>query len=350
VTLRADVGRRLGPIDLQVQVEADDGETLAVLGPNGAGKTTLLRTLSGLLPLDRGSIVIDGIAVDEPESGVFVEPARRSVGVVFQEYLLFPHLSVLENVAFGLRSRGVPRKAARARATAWLERVGLADRGGDKPRQLSGGQAQRVALARALAPEPRLLLLDEPLAALDIGTRIELRRDLRAHLASFEGARVLVTHELLDAVALADRIVVLEEGRVAQHGTIPEVAARPRSRYVADLVGVNLLRGQARGAEVSLAGGGMLTVAEPTSGDVYVAVQPNAVAVHRARPEGSPRNVWHGRVHGTDLLGDRVRIHVDGEVPLVAEITPAAVAELGLYDGVDVWTSVKATEVAVYPV
>jgi molybdate transport system ATP-binding protein len=349
VTLRADVGRRLGPIDLQVQLEADDGETLAVLGPNGAGKTTLLRTLSGLLPLDRGTIAIDGVTVDEPRSGVFVEPARRSVGVVFQEYLLFPHLSLLDNVAFGLRSRGVSRRAARAKADAWLARVGLADRGGDKPRQLSGGQAQRVALARALAPEPRLLLLDEPLAALDVGTRIELRRELRTHLASFEGARVLVTHELLDAVALADRIIVLEEGRVAQHGTIAEVADRPRSRYVADLVGVNLLRGHARGEEVSLAGGGALTVAEPASGDVYVAVRPSAVALHRARPEGSPRNVWPGRVDGTDLLGDRVRIHVDGEVPLVAEVTPAAVAELGLHDGVDVWTSVKATEVVVYP-
>jgi molybdate transport system ATP-binding protein len=349
VTLRADVGRRLGPIDLQVQVAVDDRETLAVLGPNGAGKTTLLRALSGLLPLDRGTIVIDGVTVDEPGAGVFVEPSRRSVGVVFQEYLLFPHLSVLENVAFGLRSRGVPRKVARARATAWLGRVGLADRAGDKPRQLSGGQGQRVALARALAPEPRLLLLDEPLAALDIGTRIELRRDLRAHLASFEGARVLVTHELLDAVALADRIVVLEEGRVAQQGTISEVAARPRSRYVADLVGVNLLRGQARGHEVALTGGGVLTVAEPADGDVYVAVQPNAVAVHRARPEGSPRNVWQGRVDGTDLLGDRVRIHVHGEVPLVAEVTPAAVADLGLHDGIDVWTSVKATEAVAYP-
>ncbi len=295
MTLRADVGRRLGPIDLQVQMVVDDGETLAVLGPNGAGKTTLLRTLSGLLPLDRGTIEIDGVTVDEPEAGVFVEPARRSVGVVFQEYLLFPHLSVLENVAFGLRSRGVARKAARARATAWLARVGLADRAGDKPTQLSGGQGQRVALARALAPEPRLLLLDEPLAALDIGTRIELRRDLRAHLASFEGARVLVTHELLDAVALADRIVVLEEGRVAQQGTIPDVAARPRSRYVADLVGVNLLRGQARDDEVALTGGGVLTVAEPASGDVYVAVQPNAVAVHRAATGGQPPQ----RVAGT---------------------------------------------------
>jgi molybdate transport system ATP-binding protein len=230
-----------------------------------------------------------------------------------------------------------------------LARVGLRTQGGDKPRVLSGGQAQRVALARALAPEPRLLLLDEPLAALDIGTRIELRRDLRTHLATFPGARVLVTHELLDAVALADRLVVLENGRVAQEGPIAEVSARPRSRYVADLVGINLLRGHAEGHDVTLDAGGVVVAADATSGDVYVAVHPNAVSLHLRRPEGSPRNVWRGRVHGTDLLGDRVRIHVDGDVPLVAEVTPAAVAELGLFDGTEVFTSVKATELSVYP-
>jgi molybdate transport system ATP-binding protein len=278
-----------------------------------------------------------------------VVPERRSVGVVFQDYLLFPHLSVRENVAFGLRSRGSPRSAARQRADEWLARVGLPDHGGDKPRQLSGGQAQRVALARALAPEPRLLLLDEPLAALDIGIRTELRRDLRTHLASFPGVRILVTHELLDAVALADRIIVLERGRVAQVGPIAEVAARPRSRYVADLVGINLLQGRAEGTQISLDSGGVIVTAEASRGDVYVAVHPNAVSLHLRHPEGSPRNVWRGRVHGTDLLGDRVRIHVDGEVPLVAEVTPAAVAELGLFDGTEVFTSVKATELSVYP-
>ena len=200
---------------------------------------------------------------------------------------------------------------------------------------MSGGQAQRVALARALAPEPRLLLLDEPLAALDIGIRTELRRDLRAPSRVVRRRpRILVTHEPLDAVALADRIVVLEHGRVAQVGPIAEVAARPRSRYVAELVGVNLLRGHADGTETTLDDrrdrGHRRT---PRSGDVYVAVHPHAVAVHRQRPEGSPRNVWSGRIHGTDLLGDRVRVHVDGEAPLVAEVTPAAVAELGLLEG-----------------
>jgi molybdate transport system ATP-binding protein len=350
VTLEAHVALRLGALDLGVEFAVADGETVAVLGPNGAGKTTLLRALAGLTPIDRGRIVIDGTTVDEPDTGTYVAPERRSVGLVFQDYLLFPHLSARENISFGLRARGVSRAEARQRADEWLGRLGLADRASDKPRRLSGGQSQRVALARALAPEPHLLLLDEPLAALDIGTRIELRRELRSQLSSFVGARLLVTHELLDAVALADRIIVLECGHVAQEGTIAEVADRPRSRYVADLVGINLLRGRASGHDVTLDGGGVVVSADPEEGDVYVAVHPSAVALHRHRPEGSARNVWSGRVHGADLLGDRVRIHVDGAVPLVAEVTPAAVADLGLHDGVDVWASVKATELTIYRV
>jgi molybdate transport system ATP-binding protein len=348
--LAADVGVRLGALELDVELEADDGETVAVLGPNGAGKSTLLRALAGLLVLDRGYVALDGVTVDDPATGTFVVPERRNVGVVFQDYLLFPYLTVLENVAFGLRSRGVARAAARRRATEWLRRVGLADRAGEKPTALSGGQQQRVALARALVTDPRLLLLDEPLAALDVGTRTELRRDLRSHLATFPGARVIVTHELLDAVALADRLVVLEHGRVAQAGTVTDVTGRPRSRYVADLVGTNLLHGIACDHEVTLGSGAVVITADPVAGDVYVAIQPHSVSLHRAQPEGSPRNVWRGRVRGADLLGDRVRIHVDGPVPVVAEVTAAAVGELGLHEGVEVWATVKATDLAVYAI
>jgi len=349
VTLPADVGVGLGSLDLRVALDAADGQTIAVLGPNGAGKTTLLRALAGLVPLDAGVVRVDGEVMDDPAARAFVVPERRSVGVVFQDYLLFPHLSALDNVAFGLRSRGVTRAEARRRAHDWLARVGLDDRAAVKPSVLSGGQQQRVALARALVTEPRLLLLDEPLAALDAGTRAVLRRELRTHLATVGGARVLVTHDLLDAVALADRLVVLEHGRVAQTGTVQEVAQRPRSRYVADLVGVNLLPGKAAGVEVTLDGGGRVVTGDPVAGDVYVAIQPHSVSVHRARPEGSPRNVWGGRVKGIDLLGDRVRIHIDGEVAIVAEVTPAALADLGLHDDSELWASVKATEVDVYP-
>ncbi|MET0421996.1 MAG: ABC transporter ATP-binding protein [Acidimicrobiia bacterium] len=349
MSLDAHVVVRLGDFDLDVDLRVADGETVAVLGPNGAGKTTLLRALAGLVPLDAGCISIDDDVVDDPCARTYVVPERRSVGVVFQQYLLFPHLNVLENVAFGLRSRRVGRSEARRRAREWLDRVSLADRARAKPGELSGGQQQRVALARAMVAAPRLLLLDEPLAALDVGTRTELRRDLRSRLLEFPGARVLVTHELLDAVALADRLVVLERGRVAQVGTVRQVSEQPRSRYVADLVGVNLLRGTGRDHTVELDGGATVVTAERVAGDVYVAIQPRAVSLHRSPPEGSPRNVWVGRVHGTDLLGDRVRVHVDGAVPLVAEVTEAAVVDLGLVDDVEVWASVKATELSIYP-
>jgi molybdate transport system ATP-binding protein len=348
VALDVDARLHLGTLDLRVALRVDDGETVAVLGPNGAGKSTLLRALAGILPLEEGCIAIDGTVVDDPRAGVYLVPERRSIGVVFQDYLLFPHLSVAENVAFGLRSRGVPRREARARARAWLERVGITD-ASVKPRALSGGQQQRVALARALVAEPRLLLLDEPLAALDVGIRTQLRRELRTQLGSFLGARVLVTHDLLDAVALADRLVVLESGRVAQEGSVADVSQRPRSRYVADLVGINLLRGVGHGHEVRVDTHGTVVTADAVDGEVYVAIHPHAVTLSRVAPEGSARNVWPARITGQDLLGDRVRLHLDGAVPLVAEVTAAAVGDLGLHDGVDIWASVKATELDIYP-
>lgn len=328
----------------------DPGDVVAVLGPNGSGKTTALRLLAGLLALDAGHIELDGTRFDDPEAGVFLPPEHRPVSVVFQDYLLFPHLSVLDNVAFGLRAQGVANGEARRQATTWLERFDLADKAADKPRRLSGGQAQRVALARALAPHPRLLLLDEPLAALDAGTRTTVRRDLRRYLDDFDGATILVTHEPLDAIALASRVVILEAGTVAQAGSIEAITQRPTSRYVADLIGLNLLHGVAAGTTVTLdRTNASVSIAEQTNGPVHVLVHPSAVALHATRPNGSPRNQWAGRVDGFDLLGDRVRVRVNGEVPLVAEITPAAVAALDLREGQEVWTVVKATEIETYP-
>jgi molybdate transport system ATP-binding protein len=347
--LTADVGVRLGALDLAATLQIADGETVALLGPNGSGKTTTLRALAGLLPIDAGRIELDGVALDDPASGGWVPPEHRPVGVVFQDYLLFPHLSALDNVAFGLRRTGVRRAAAREVAARWLDGVGLADHAHHRPRQLSGGQGQRVALARALAIEPRVLLLDEPLAALDAGTRAGMRTELRRHLATFPGVRVLVTHDPIDAFALADRVVVLEGGRVVQEGTIAEIAAQPRSRYVAELVGVNLLRGHAHGTTVDLDAGGSLTVADPAEGDVWVLVHPTAVALHRHPPDGSPRNTWRGTPAGIDHRGDRVRIRVDAAPPIVAEVTAAAAGELDLDPDAELWVAVKATEVDVYP-
>jgi len=347
--LTAQVAVRLGTLDLDVSIEAAPGEIVAVLGPNGAGKSTLLRALSGLVPLHRGRVELDDVVLEDVARRIHLPPERRPIGVVFQDYLLFPHLSALENVAFGLRARGVGATQARARAGSWLDRLGLSEHADTKPRALSGGQSQRVALARALAIDPRLLLLDEPLAALDASARGPVRRDLRRHLASFPGIRIVITHDPLEAVALADRLVILEHGRVVQTGSPGDVTQRPRSRYVADLVGVNLLLGKAIAGQVAVPGGASLQSADDVDGEVFAVIHPRAVALHRTRPEGSPRNVWRGHASALDFQGDRVRVGVEGEMPIIAEVTPAAVSELGLAEGGEVWVSVKATEITVYP-
>ncbi|MDP9398753.1 MAG: ABC transporter ATP-binding protein [Actinomycetota bacterium] len=354
MSLRADLRVARDAFALELPLEVADGETVALLGPNGTGKTTALRALAGLLPLRSGTVVLgDPVAGDtvleDPARRIRVPPERRPVGVVFQDYLLFPHLSALENVAFGLRASGVRRPDARRRAGHWLERVGLGAYGHRRPRELSGGQAQRVALARALARQPRLLLLDEPLAALDAATRLETRAELGRHLASFDASALVVTHDPLDAMVLADRLVVVEDGRVVQAGTPPEVARRPRTDYVARLVGLNLYRGVAAGATVSLPSGSSVAVAEQLHGNVFVAFPPSAVALHRTRPEGTPRNVWPGSIRGVERHGDVARVAVEGALPVLADVTPGTLVDLELAPGAPVWAAVKATEVRAYP-
>ncbi|MEU2349627.1 ABC transporter ATP-binding protein [Modestobacter sp. NPDC049651] len=347
MTLSAHVVVDRGPLAVDVELAVADGEVLAVLGPNGAGKSTLLRVLAGLLRPSAGSAVsVDGEEWDGASRHL---PAHeRALGMVFQDHLLFPHLSVTENVAFGLRSRGARRAAARAAALPWLDRVGLAGLGDRRPGQLSGGQAQRAALARALVGDPRLLLLDEPLSALDARTRLTVRAELRQHLAAFGGSTVLVTHDPVDAMALADRVVVVEDGRVVQSGTPADVARRPRTDYVARLVGLVLLPGVGAGTSVALDGGGAVAVAEPVEGPVFVAVRPESVALYLSRPDGSPRNVWPAQVVAATPHGSVVRCDLAGEVPLTADVTATSFAELGLAPGVPVWATVKASEVAVY--
>ena len=348
MSLDARVTVRLGALDLDATVRVAPGETVAILGPNGAGKTTFLRALAGLSPLDAGRIELDGTILDDA-GRVFVTPERRSIGVVFQDYLLFPHLSAVENVAFGLRSRGMARTAARLRARRFLETVGLGDHADSRPAELSGGQAQRVALARALATDPRLLLLDEPLAALDRSARTEVQRELRSHLRSFDGVRLLVTHDPLEAAALADHLVILEDGRITQTGTFAAIASRPRSRYGAELVGVNLLSGTAHGDGLTLASGAELVVPDGIAGPALAVIHPHSVALHLQRPAGSARNAWPGVVDTVDLAGDRARVRISGPVTLVAEITAAARADLAVEPGTAVWASVKATDITVFP-
>ncbi len=348
MTLHAHLGARLGDLDLTVALDAPAGAVTAVLGPNGAGKTTLLRCIAGSLAIDTGEITLGDTVLDRPPDR-FVPQEDRRVGIVHQDYLLFPHLTALDNVAFGPRSRGRSRRAAREIAAGLLDRVGVAAHAHRKPGALSGGQAQRVALARALATDPAALLLDEPLAALDAGTRIEVRRDLRRFLDDFAGPTLLVTHDPVDALALADHVAILERGRVTQTGTIADVTAQPRSRYVADLIGTNLVHGTAVGTTITTDAGADLITAEPHDGPVFAVVPPAAVSLHQLEPEGSPRNRWPTTITHVDLLGDRVRVQLAPPLGLVAEITPAAATEMGLREGDPVWATVKATEVTAYP-
>lgn len=298
---------------------ADSGAVVAVVGPNGAGKSSLVRALAGLVPAE-GQALLDG-------TDLLRIPAQdRSIGMVFQGQVLFPHLTALGNVAFGPRARGVPRAVAEARAQDWLDRFGIGQLAGRKPRELSGGQAQRVAIARALVTDPALLLLDEPFAGLDVGVASALRIELAAHLAAFPGVTLLVTHDALDALTLADRVLVLDAGEVAQEGSPQEVSARPRTEHVARLVGLNVIR----------------------EAGSFRAFSPRAVTVSLDEPAGSARHRWHGTVVSASPHGDAVRLLVSGDHDLIADVTPAATAALGLAPGRAVWLSVKQTAVDVY--
>ncbi|MFE5710987.1 ABC transporter permease [Streptomyces sp. NPDC056501] len=329
----------------ELTLDAEPGTTIAVVGPNGAGKTTLLRALLGLTPRAHATLRLG----DTDVTGL--PPHRRQVAWVPQDGALFPHLSALSNTAYGLRAHGVPRAEARRAARAWLDRLGVGHLAHRRPAQLSGGQAQRVALARALAVRPRLLLLDEPLAALDQTTRAHVRHTLRSHLAGFGGVCLIVTHDPVEAVSLADRVLVLEEGSTLQDASPAEVSRHPRSPWVARMLGSNAWPGAASAEGLALDGGGALVAAEPPPPGTraLAIIAPEAVAVHREKPGGSPRNVWPGTVREITTSGSRLRVLVtsDRAPDLVAEITPQAAAELGLADGVPVWTGVKATEVTV---
>ncbi len=380
------------PFHLDVAVRVRAGEVMAVLGPNGSGKSTLLRALAGLVPLRSGRVSVGDAVLTDTGLALSVPVPRRDIGVVFQDYRLFPHLDVLDNVAFArtVRPAGVDRgwwgrrddrRAARSAARDWLRRLGIDDLASRRPGQLSGGQAQRVALARALAADPRMLLLDEPLAALDARTKLEVRGELRRHLTSFAGPSLLVTHDPLEALVLADRVLVLEGGRAVQEGTPAEVARRPATEYVARLVGLNLYAGAVlhgagphealvaldTGGTLHAAGSDAAGVLGPTGGGapgpappgppvlpagtrVLVAVPPTAITLHAGEPSpGSARNAWAGTVTGLELLTDRVRVAVDGRPPALVDITPAAVADLRVGPGLRVWLTVKATEVVAYP-
>ena len=343
---------------ISVAFDAEPGATVALLGPNGSGKSTIVSCLAGLLEPARGRIELDGHVLDDVSTRSHVPADRRPVGVAFQHGLLFPHLSAVENVAFPLRARGVPARDARDRASSLLSELGFpAGRLGARPAGLSGGEGQRVAVARALVHQPRLLLLDEPTSALDVRARAELRPVIRSILGSFDGIRILVTHDPIEAMSLAERIVVVENGRVTQAGTPAELRAAPHTPYVAELVGVNLYAGSLHPLE---GGAGRLATPE---GDVIVAWPPEAtgtidgvlgairpadVSLHAAEPgPGSARNVLRGPVVGISIEGERARVRLGSRPPVVAEVTLGSVSRLGLREGTEAWASIKAVEVEV---
>jgi len=349
--LDASVRVRRPTHTVDVALSCEPGDVVAVIGPNGSGKTTLLQALAGLVPVDDGWVHVDGDPWTSRD-GAAVPVQRRQLGMVFQDLMLFPHLTALDNVAFGLRSRGATRREAAATARGWLERLGVDELADRRPSTLSGGQAQRVALARALATEPRLLLLDEPMAALDVGVATTLRIELAAHLADFPGVSLLVTHDAIDALTVANRVLVLEDGRVAQAGTPAEVSQRPRSSHVARLVGLNVMRGRADDRLVRLDAGQVLEAATYATGPVFAAFPPSAVTLTLDEPHGSARNRWRGRVQAVAPHGGAVRVHltVAGGPEVIADVTPASATGLRLGHGRSVWLSVKATEVSVYGV
>ena len=346
-TLDAHVVVRRPGHTVDIALTAEPGDVIAVIGPNGAGKSTLVRALAGLVPLDDGLVRLGDTTWEGGDRGR-VETRHRHVGMVFQDGLLFPHLTALANAGFGPRSRGDSRRDAERHAQQWLDRLGVGELGHRRPSQLSGGQAQRVAIARALAGEPRLLLLDEPLSALDVGVAATLRSELARHLAAFDGISILVTHDAIDAMTLANRVLVVDDGAVAQEGAPPEVAAAPRTAHVARLVGLNVLAGTSTGTNVRLADDLRLVSTTAVDGAVNACFSPAAVTLTVDEPVGSARNRWPGTVASAVPHGPAVRVHLDIASGLFADVTPQSAAALRLTPGARVWASVKATEISVH--
>jgi molybdate transport system ATP-binding protein len=326
-------------LELTLDVER---ETVALVGPSGAGKTTVLRAIAGLLRPRGGRVALDGEVWLDTEAGVEVPPEQRSVGLVFQDYALFPHLSARQNVAFG----------ARVPVQPLLDDFGLSPFADARPAELSGGERQRVALARALARQPQVLLLDEPLSAVDAHTRGELRGELRERLRAAGLPAVLVTHDFTDAAALADRLAVVADGRVVQTGTAAELVAAPASPFVASFAGGNVLRGRAEAGErgltsVLLDDGSRIVSTDEAHGDVFVVVYPWDVALAREAPDDSMQNHVRGRIASVVPVGNRSRVRIG---PLTAEITGASAERLGVREGEVLVASFKATGVRLLPV
>ena len=365
--LQVDISVRRSQFDVCVAFDVAPGESLAVLGPNGAGKSTVLAVLAGLLLPDRGVVTSNGRVLTRRglgEHSVQIAAEHRRVGLMGQDPLLFPHLTAEQNVAFGPRAQHVSKSSAEAAAREWLMRMGLSDFAHRRPAQLSGGQRQRVALARALAAEPDVVLLDEPLGALDVGTAPEIRQTLRTHLRDGGVTSILVTHDVVDAAVLTDRMLVMSEGRIVESGPTAELLATPRSSFGALLAGLNLARGRVvsgtppdsdgRSSVVVSVGGGLQITgyadhALSAGAEVLALFPPAAVVVGLTESRSSAQNRWRATITDIQAGPSTVRLRASGPIETGVDVTPAAVADLDLRPGQDVVLSVKAGEVRVYP-
>lgn len=342
--LDIDVADEIG--GFRLAAEFSTGPGISVLsGPSGAGKSLTLQLVAGTRRPRRGSIVLGGKILVDTESGTWIDPQDRMVGMVFQDSLLLPHRTALDNVSLAVREGR--RRRRREEAGRWLSEVGAAGWAHRYPHELSGGQAQRVALARALAGEPRMLLLDEPFNALDPATRQRLRRLVRDLVDRWRVAALFVTHDPAEAMVLADRIHVIEAGAITQTGTPGEIRSRPRTPYVADLAGANLVEGTADRGVVDTGTHRLYIADRSMSGPVLVSIKPSAINLHLQPPEGSSRNRWPTSITSLERLGERVHVGLGEPMPVVAEITEGAAAALGLEEGTRLWVSIKATQIAV---
>jgi molybdate transport system ATP-binding protein len=351
--LSARITATVGSFSLDVELEVGRTETLVLLGPNGSGKSTCLDLIAGLRTPERGRIVLNGAVLHDTETGVDLPPEDRRVGLVFQDYALFPHQSVRGNVGYGSRARGIARDEREQSIDRWLARLDLTTLAHRLVAELSGGQRQRVALARALASDARILLLDEPFSSLDATSRATVRAELRGFLRDMALPALVVTHDPLDAFVIGDRLAVIEGGRLVQSGTGEDLLAHPRTPFVANLVGLNVYEADlATGVGLKEARAGTTTfhvLADQLAGAVHLVFSPSDVALGNEAPRGSFQNAFEARVRETTNLPDRLRVNLDAGVPMAADITREAARGLPLTPGASLWAMVKATSIRVYP-
>jgi len=348
--LNIEVGKSYGSFSLEASLSVAAGETMALVGPTGCGKTTCLMIIAGILAPDWGRVMLGDRALCDMEKGIWCPPHKRNIGVVFQDYALFPHMTAFDNVAYGLKAKGVRGDTLRKKALAALEMVGIPELAHRKPPQLSGGEKQRLALARAAAVDSPVLLLDEPISALDPHTRDSVRRELKSLISSLGKTTIVVTHDPVDAFTLGQKICVLEGGRVQQIGDSMGLLLYPKTPFVARFMGTNFFSGRVVDArtdgltEISVNVATVFT-ADRAEGEVAVSFLPSEVTLSLSRPDGSSLNVFQGTVEDVVNLGDRVRVSIRSDVPIVAEISHRSFAHLGISEGQNVFASFKATAV-----